>query len=68
MTFADFVSPTSRKFSASRTFASVFARLKARSEIRQTHRALSALNDRELRDIGITRNEISNVAYGVTHS
>lgn len=42
----------------------VIARLRAWNEARITRNALNALSDRELMDVGLTRNDIEKVAYG----
>lgn len=39
-------------------FATVFGGVAAWSEARQTHKALAALSDRELDDIGLTRADL----------
>ena len=45
-------------------FANLISRVRAAQEARETRRALYALSDRELSDIGITRGDIEAIASG----
>lgn len=46
------------------SFADLVARLIAWNDARQTRKVLSALSDRELDDIGLTRSDIEDIATG----
>jgi len=45
-------------------FSTLFARISAYRAYRQTYKALSALDDRELYDLGIFRGRIDEIARG----
>ena len=45
-----------------RAFAALFATLVTWNEARQTRKALNALTDRELEDIGLVRGDIERIA------
>lgn len=45
------------------TFAMIIDRIVAWNDARETRKALAALSDRELEDIGLVRGDIDSVAY-----
>ena len=46
-------------------FSALFARISAYRSYRQTYKALSALDDRELYDLGIFRGRIEEISRGM---